>query len=693
MYRLSLLVIGAVLVGLASFAGVADRFDRLAAPVTATLAEQVGAWLPGTLEAAADVSLENRSLAPIAALLTICLGLLFVRVSCWSGLLLLTVLLAVTGSGIAALDAAGGMAVAPGSLTVAQVTAYGVGLLARLGARADGTSPRVVPPDDAVLMPPLAAHSSAAILTLDDDGLIRSSNPAAARMLGCPGPKLVGTTAAGVFPLIEPRRLLRRAEGTTCELLARRQDGQCFPVLASLGTMEVDGAWWSILAFQDISELKADRELRALHDDTTALPTGMLFHDRIDQAILAAERSSHSVAVIVIHLNLFKTIADTLGPDFGDRLLLEVISRLRGSLRRSDTLARLDSAQLGLLLPGLTKPDIAEAMATTVADEIAKPFAIDDLEVALEANVGIAVHPISGQKRSDLIRRADSAMLTARRSGVPVVSFEDVAETAHSAETRLRDELREAIEEDRLYLEFLPKVDAATLDLSGIEALVRWRHPERGRLLSETLLAVAAERRLVLPLTLRVVSSAIRQQKAWRKQGVDCPIAVNLPVQVLRDPRFPQVLRHVLEAADGRAADLLLEFTETALATDICEGLDALADLGCQLGLDDFGTGSASLTFLRRLPIHELKIDRSFVSSMVRDENAAVIVRSAFSLGESLGLRVVAEGVEDEETLKILRQLGCHEIQGHHVGRPMTADELRDWLSDRRAGADRRSSA
>jgi diguanylate cyclase len=261
-------------------------------------------------------------------------------------------------------------------------------------------------------------------------------------------------------------------------------------------------------------------------------------------------------------------------------------------------------------------------------------------------------------------------------------------DTQDDAEYELRDSLRAAIEDNLLTVQFLPKLSVQAERLVGVEALVRWEHPQQGQVATARFLRLAEETGLILPLTLRVLSLTLDQQRIWRSEGWDLAVAINLANSALQNPQFPNILAHVLQKVGGQADRLVFEITESALTSNrsrVLETLQRLASQGCQLSLDDFGTGSFSLPFLRKLPIHELKIDRSFVLAMRGD--AAAVVRSAIS-GKSLDLRVVAEGVEDGETLDELRRLQCDEVQGYLIGQPMTADAFARWLQQ--GGHDRR---
>ena len=682
------LLLGALLIAVISLNGGFEALDRLAAP----LVQQDIPWLPATQLGAPPAALElgSRPLAPLTALLLIAFGVVCQRLRWGPGLLALG-LLAGTLAGAAVLGSAlAGVTIAPATLLVAGLTGYAIALPGTLAARAGAL--RAQPAE--MLMPKLLHNSAAAVLTFDSDDLIRSCNPAAAAMFGYPSRELVGTPFARLLAGDghAPGRPLRRCDGATRELLARRSNGQRFPVHAALSTVDLCSEGIRVAVLHELSEIKAERELLVLQDEVSGLYNRILFQDRLQQALQAAERKGQPLAVLVIHLKLFRTICDTLGQSFGDALIRQIGARLQGLLRRSDTLARLGVSELGALLSELAQPDHAQTKAQWLVEGLAAPFAVEGLEIGVEVNIGVAVYPRSGRNRHRLTEAADSAMLAARRGQHAVLIAGESGAAANDRESALLYDLRAAIEDDRLGVEFLPKLDLPTQRITGVEALVRWQHPDLGPMSTERTLTLAEQGGLMLALTLRVLAQALQQQRAWRGAGCDLMLAVNLAASCLANPQFPQVLQQVLRTWDGDARRLILEVAESALPGDAqlaAATLDRLAGLGCQLALDDFGTGAFSLSALRRLPVDELKIDRCFVAAMTQDDDAAAIVRSAISLGRSLELRVVAEGVPDEPTLAELARLGCDQAQGAFVGPPLPASAFAAWLQQDATPAER----
>ena len=680
------LLLGALLIATVSLGGGLDAFDRLALDALAGVA----GWLPVRPSpgpfTGVPLELGSRLLGPLAALLCVALGLLFQRLAWRTGVLAVAVFSAAILAGAVLCSVSAGLTFAPGALLAGGLIAYA---LARFGApyhRAPAVG-QVAGSDPAAdsLMPKLMRASAAAIVTFDGEGIIRSCNPAAALMFGYPSNELIGVRFARLLEVDgeEQPRLLRSRDGEPRELTARRLNGQLFPVQASFSTFQLAGDAMGLAVLHDVSRINVERELLQLHDGVTGLYNCTVFYDRIEQAILAAERTHRPLAIFIIHLNMFKTIRETMGEGFGDELIKQASVRLQGLLRRSDTLSRIGSCELAALLPELNPADHAVTKAQWIAQAMPAPFSVEGVKIGIDVSIGVAAYPQQGRDRYRLVQAAENAMLNARRSQQGVMIAGQVDEAASHRETGLRDDLRDAIEEDQLSLEFQAKLDLGSGRLAGLEALVRWRHPDHGNLPTERVLPVAEQTGLMLPLTLRVLAMTLAQQHAWRAEGWQIPVSVNLAASCVRNPEFALVVRQVLKTWDGDARHLAFEISENALAKDpaaVQQTLEQIAAQGCGLVLDDFGTSSFSLSSLRKLPVQALKIDCCFVAAMTRDDDAATIVRSAISLGKSLGLSVVAEGVEDQRTLDELRAIGCDQAQGYLIGTPLSPTALAEWL-------------
>ncbi|NEK86118.1 EAL domain-containing protein [Blastococcus saxobsidens] len=438
---------------------------------------------------------------------------------------------------------------------------------------------------------------------------------------------------------------------------------------------------------QQTEELRSSAERdrhTATHDALTGLPNRTLLRDRLDQALAGAARSSAEVAVLLVDLDRFKEINDSLGHSYGDALLQQVAPRLAGVLRDGDTVARLGGDEFAVLLPAVDGVAEAEAVAERLREALHRSFDVDGVTLDVEVSVGIAVSPWHGTDSDALLRSADIAMYVAkeRKAGAVVFAAEDHV-TAPSRLTVLGD-LRRALEDDELFLHYQPKFTLDGERIEGVEALLRWQHPTRGLVPPAEFVPVAEGTGIILRLTERVLDLALAQARRWYDAGHPMPVAVNLSTRCLLDAGLPDLVARLLDRHGVPARLLRLEVTESAVMADAARCTDVLQrlhDLGLRLSIDDFGTGYSSMVHLRRLPVDELKIDRSFVMGMTTSAHDAVLVRTAVDLGHNLGLTVVAEGVEEPEHVAALRELGCDIAQGYHYARPMAADALDEILA------------
>jgi diguanylate cyclase (GGDEF)-like protein/PAS domain S-box-containing protein len=419
-------------------------------------------------------------------------------------------------------------------------------------------------------------------------------------------------------------------------------------------------------------------EYQALHDALTDLPNRTLFGDRAEQALLTAQRDGSGFAVMLIDLDRFKEVNDTLGHPSGDLLLREIARRLRRALRESDTVARLGGDEFGVVAPGLSDGATARAFADKLREELAQPVVVGGLTIEVEASVGIAIYPDHGEDVETLTRHADVSMYVSKNTHTPIVYA--AAYDHHSlARLALHGELRQALEGNELVVHYQPQADVATGEVHKVEALVRWQHPEHGLLWPDQFIPLAEQTGLIRALTHYVLDTALCQCHAWRAEGREVRVAVNITGRELVDLRFPDEVTKLLSKWRIKPAQLELEITESTIMTDPPRARTVLAQLsklGVRLAVDDFGSGHASLGYLRKLPINVLKIDKSFIQQMADDAGDAAIVRTAIDLGHNLGLEVVAEGVETEDAKHRLEALGCDTLQGYHLGRPQPASSL-----------------
>jgi diguanylate cyclase (GGDEF)-like protein len=430
----------------------------------------------------------------------------------------------------------------------------------------------------------------------------------------------------------------------------------------------------------------ASRRLRhqATHDALTGLPNRLLLHDRLERALAASDRTGDRVAVMLIDLDRFKEINDTLGHSYGDELLRQIAPRLQDVLRHSDTLARLGGDEFAVLLPAVPDRAIVQAVAERLRAALHRSFDADGMRLDVEASIGVAISPDDGTATHALLRNADIAMYVAKDRKAGAVFFE--AEDHVSTPLRLTalGDLRRALEtDDQLFLHYQPKFALDDERFLGVEALLRWQHPERGLVPPADFIGVAEGTGLINQITERVLQLALAQTRRWLDAGHEVPVAVNLSTRCLLDAGLPDLVAGLLAAHGVPAALLRLEITESAVMGDAARASDVLARLhaqGVHLSIDDFGTGYTSMAYLRRLPVNELKVDRSFVMGMIDAEQDEVLVRTAIDLGHNLGLTVVAEGVEGPEHVAALRALNCDIAQGFHFARPMPAEAITELL-------------
>jgi diguanylate cyclase (GGDEF)-like protein len=428
------------------------------------------------------------------------------------------------------------------------------------------------------------------------------------------------------------------------------------------------------------------KEHQALHDALTGLPNRELFRDRIDQAIRASRRSGEVAVVMIMDLDHFKEINDTLGHHHGDLLLQEVSHRLEAALRDSDTVARLGGDEFGVLLPRVANSQDATNVAQQLLVALREPFVLEGMRLEIDASIGIALHPVHGEDVETLNQRADIAMYSAKQAGRGYQIFEPELDRHSPRRLALAGGLRSAINQGEIKLYYQPKADLRTGQIVGVEALARWDHPEFGIVGPSEFVPIAEQTGLITPLTSHVLDVALRQIRSWSDSGLELTIAVNLSARSFLDTQLAVEIPRLLARWEVKAEQLELEITESMLMTDPARAeatLTRLSQIGLTLSVDDFGTGYSSLANLKRLPVDVIKIDKSFVMEMAVDASDAAIVRSTVDLAHNLGLRVVAEGVESEDAWRHLEALGCDYAQGYFLSRPLPADACTRLIRER----------
>ena len=449
----------------------------------------------------------------------------------------------------------------------------------------------------------------------------------------------------------------------------------CFAAAAQLAAIAR-----TALTVRDL-RLLAETRRQASTDELTGLPNRRWFDRALGEAIERASERGGSLALLVIDLDHFKELNDTLGHHAGDRVLAQLGARLRPALGPGDVAARLGGDEFAVLVEGAGE---AQTAGERIAEALGERFTVEGIELQVTPSIGIALYPDHGEDAETLLQRADVAMYQAksRRTGAEFYSRE---RDRHSRERlQLIGELRDAVTQDRLTVHYQPKLDLGRGRITGVEALVRWPHPERGMVPPDEFIPLAEQTGVIAPLTDLVVSHALRQAAEWRANGLDLTMAVNVSATCLLEEGWTDGVLAAIECRHVRPDRVVLEITEDVLMTDPERSLSALARLsgaGVRISLDDFGTGYSSLVYIKKLPVDELKIDRSFVIGMGGGNRAdAVIVQTAVDLGRRLGIGVVAEGVEDGATLARLADYGVDVAQGYHIARPMPAAEVEAWL-------------
>lgn len=431
-----------------------------------------------------------------------------------------------------------------------------------------------------------------------------------------------------------------------------------------------------------LERLYENLDRMAFTDSLTQLPNRTLMQDRLEQVAAAARTDGSTFALFMMDLDRFKEINDTLGHQVGDVLLQQVAIRLRSKLREADFIARMGGDEFAVLMPNVT-PKQADMAARMLLQSLRAPFVIESHQLDVHTGIGIALYPDHGVDGQTLIQRADVAMYAAKQGSAGHMFYDPQMDRHHPALLTLMGELRQAVEQEQFILYYQPKIGLKSNRVVGVEALVRWRHPSGKLVMPDTFIPILEQTGLIRSLTGWVTHEALRMARELRQRGFSLPIAVNISTRDLLNSGLSEDLAEQIAAHQASAQWLELEITESAVMADVggaMQLLTQLAGMGFRLVIDDFGTGYSSLAYLKRLPVHTVKIDKSFVIGMAKDENDAAIVYTSIDLAHNLGLQVVAEGVDQEHTLARLRTHGCDAAQGIYLSRPLPAEDLIEWL-------------
>lgn len=423
-------------------------------------------------------------------------------------------------------------------------------------------------------------------------------------------------------------------------------------------------------------------EYHALHDDLTGLANRKLLTDRLDQAIHNSQQERTSFAILVMDLDRFKEVNDTLGHEVGDKLLQKVAQRLVNLLREVDVIVRLGGDEFAVLLT-TAQEEQAEKIAEKIVLEFQKVFTINDTPLYIGVSIGIAVYPQHGSSSQTIQQRADVAMYVAKRNKTGYAVYNPQYDEYSIGKLSLISDLRKAIDKNQLFMEYQPIIDIETGKVISAEALLRCNHSERGKLYPDEIIPVAEQTGLINPITYWIIDSTSKYIKQLKQSDIDIKIAINLSIYNLQENYFVENIMGIFAKNNVSPSNFIMEVTESVMMTNPKKSIDILNqlnELGIEIAVDDFGTGYSSLAYLKQLPLSKLKIDKSFIMDMLEDDNDAMIVRSTIDLAHNLGMKVVAEGIEDIEMLRLLSILGCESGQGYYISRPKSEDDLQTWI-------------
>jgi diguanylate cyclase (GGDEF)-like protein/PAS domain S-box-containing protein len=528
-------------------------------------------------------------------------------------------------------------------------------------------------------------------IVFHEKGIITDLNEAAASMLGYTQEQMVGKT---IVEYIAPEAIesvkqhIAQGFERAYESVLMRADGSRVAVELAGKDLMFHGQSYRMTVVRDITDRKeAEARIHFLahHDTLTQLPNRLMMMDRLEHMLAAAKRHAKMVGVLFIDLDNFKTVNDSLGHHAGDELLKRVASRIQSCLRAADLVARLGGDEFLVVVSDLALPEDVVPVAEKLLSTVSESFSLEGHIITVSPSIGISVFPRDGMDRDSLIKNADAAMYLAKERGRNNFQFYTTALNKGAFEAlAMESGIRRAIDAVQFTLHYQPEVSVQTGELTGIEALIRWKHPELGLLGPDRFISVAEHRGLIMPIGKWVLEQACKQNAEWQKLGLPkVPMAVNLSPIQFKQPQLPEIVARILSDSGLDGQYLELEITENLLMSDtqqVTRTLGALKNLGVRLTVDDFGAGYSSLSYLKRYPIDKLKIDRSFVRHIPGDPEDVAITNAMISLGRSLGMRVLAEGVEYQEQMEFLRGQKCDEMQGYFVSPPLPPEEFAVWL-------------
>ncbi len=439
----------------------------------------------------------------------------------------------------------------------------------------------------------------------------------------------------------------------------------------------------SLSSIEYIRRISALELHYAYHDHLTGLPNRNFLYEKIEGLIKDSSSAHFEFVVLMMDLNQFKEVNDSMGHQAGDRLIQHVATRIKKVLRVTDTFVRLGGDEFAVLLPGASEKT-AEVVAQNIVRFMHEPFHVDRRHIPIGLSIGLARYPEDGPSADMLIQHADVAMYMAKESGSGY-AFYDASEDQYTTQRlSMLCNLRDAMDNRQITLHYQPIIDMQNKKIWGVEALARWQHPELGLVMPDEFIPLAVQSNLMRPLSQYILRTALQQMAEWQKEGLDLRMSVNLSIHDIQDALLPEKLRDLIEYYRINPDRLMLEITENNVMTDshgVRVVIEQLHEMGVSLAIDDFGTGYSSLAYLKQIPADEIKIDKSFVRDMSRDDNDAVIVRTTIDLAHNMGRRVIAEGVEAQDAYELLEILRCDLAQGYYICRPVSVAEFRRWLA------------
>jgi diguanylate cyclase (GGDEF)-like protein/PAS domain S-box-containing protein len=542
-----------------------------------------------------------------------------------------------------------------------------------------------------------------AVITVDANGRIETANSGAETTFDFSSQQLAKLNIESILPdfncLINPTHEKFVVGGGHYEALAIRSNGKTFPIDLVISETRVGTDILHVLVARDITEIRhqqAQLEHQALHDALTGLPNRVLLGNRVDHALQASVRNGNLVGLFLLDLDRFKEVNDTLGHHVGDALLIELSERLQQVMRSSDTVARLGGDEFAVLLPHVESIEQAVELAKRILAVFQQQFVLKDgIALDVGCSIGVAISPVHADEHGKLMQCADVAMYRAKSGAQKIIVYDQSKDTNSVRQLTLSSELRQAIRDSTLAMEYQPQLCIRSQMIKSVEGLARWRHPTLGYVPPDEFVAHAEQGGLITELTSWTFETAFSQLTDWTANGIDLSLSINLSAKVLIDPTLPDILSSMLRNSRVAPEKLMLEITESALMNDpelALQVVRALADLGVRLSIDDFGTGFSSLAYLQKLPLDEIKIDKSFVFGMLESHNDGVIVRSTIDLAHNLGLTVVAEGVENVDHIEALARLDCDLAQGFCISPALNIDLLGQWLGSAKWSVQRQAA-